>query len=205
MNAQTNKTPNQIDGDGKMVIYSKQLKRDSGTLDVRGRPAASTEDLARLEWWSKARFGMFIHWGLYAVPAGTWGEGTLKKTQAPKRALVIGGGPAGLEYARVAAARGHTVTLMEEKSELGGHVRLQSLLPSRSEFGEIARWLADQAAKNGAELRTVEQEPAAAWGLDALGHALLNAYNLVFETLSVVLLLAIIGAILISRKERDPQ
>ncbi len=30
----------------------------------------------RLDWWREARFGMFIHWGLYAVPAGTWGEGT---------------------------------------------------------------------------------------------------------------------------------
>jgi alpha-L-fucosidase len=27
---------------------------------------------ARMEWWRKARFGMFIHWGLYSVPAGTW-------------------------------------------------------------------------------------------------------------------------------------
>ena len=44
--------------------------------------------------------------------------------------------------------------MVEGESELGGHVRLQSLLPSRTEFGEIARWLADQATKNGAELRT---------------------------------------------------
>ena len=28
----------------------------------------------RMEWWREARFGMFIHWGLYAVPAGEWGE-----------------------------------------------------------------------------------------------------------------------------------
>ena len=28
----------------------------------------------RMEWWREARFGMFIHWGLYAVPAGKWGE-----------------------------------------------------------------------------------------------------------------------------------
>ena len=27
---------------------------------------------ARMEWWRQARFGMFIHWGLYSVPAGTW-------------------------------------------------------------------------------------------------------------------------------------
>ena len=31
---------------------------------------------ARMDWWREARFGMFIHWGLYAVPAGEWGEGT---------------------------------------------------------------------------------------------------------------------------------
>lgn len=30
----------------------------------------------KLDWWREARFGMFIHWGLYAIPAGTWGEGT---------------------------------------------------------------------------------------------------------------------------------
>jgi len=83
-----------------------------------------------------------------------WGEGTLVKVKSPKRLLVIGGGPAGLEYARVAAARGHGVTVLERESEPGGHVRLQALLPGRSEFGEIARWLADQARKNGAEIRT---------------------------------------------------
>lgn len=31
---------------------------------------------ARMAWWREARFGMFIHWGLYAVPAGTWGDDT---------------------------------------------------------------------------------------------------------------------------------
>ena len=41
-----------------------------------------------------------------------------------------------------------------------------------------------------------------AWSVGALGHALLTHYNLVFETLSLVLLLAIIGAILIARKEK---
>ena len=58
------------------------------------------------------------------------------------------------------------MTLLESESEMGGHVRLQSLLPSRAEYGEIARWLADQAAKNGAELRT--DSPVSEAGLDAL-------------------------------------
>jgi len=37
------------------------------------RPAAGGEDSdARMGWWREARFGMFIHWGLYAIPAGEW-------------------------------------------------------------------------------------------------------------------------------------
>jgi NADH:ubiquinone oxidoreductase subunit 6 (subunit J) len=67
-------------------------------------------------------------------------------------------------------------------------------------FFAVAGWIL-----YGAEFRIVEQSPDAAWGVDALGHALLNAYNLVFEALSVVLLLAIIGSILIARKEKAIQ
>ena len=46
--------------------------------------------------------------------------------------------------------------------------------------------------------------PHETWPVAGIGHALLTHYNLVFETLSVVLLLAIIGAILIARSGRDP-
>jgi alpha-L-fucosidase len=35
-------------------------------------PAAETSREQRIEWWREARFGMFIHWGLYAIPGGTW-------------------------------------------------------------------------------------------------------------------------------------
>jgi alpha-L-fucosidase len=36
------------------------------------RPAALSEHDSRMEWWREARFGLFIHWGLYAIPAGEW-------------------------------------------------------------------------------------------------------------------------------------
>lgn len=39
------------------------------------RPAPATQD-ERMAWWRDARFGMFVHWGLYAIPAGKWGERT---------------------------------------------------------------------------------------------------------------------------------
>jgi len=83
-----------------------------------------------------------------------WGKGSLIRVADPKQVLVIGGGPSGLEYARIASARGHTVTVLERESETGGHSRLQSLLPSRAEYGRIGRWLTEQANKNGAEIRT---------------------------------------------------
>jgi NADH-quinone oxidoreductase subunit J len=48
---------------------------------------------------------------------------------------------------------------------------------------------------------TGKELPAEAWGLEMVGHHLLDRFNLAFETLSVVLLLAIVGAIVISRKQ----
>lgn len=97
---------------------------------------------------------------------GQWGAGSLVRVAEPKHALVIGAGPAGLEYARVAAARGHRVTVLEATAHTGGHVRVHALLPSRTEFGEIGRWLADQARRNGATILTgVEVTPAS---LDAV-------------------------------------
>src|SRR6185295_6657851 len=38
--------------------------------------AAADSDAHRLDWWREARFGMFIHWGLYSIPAGQWGKAT---------------------------------------------------------------------------------------------------------------------------------
>lgn len=39
-------------------------------------PRAETAAPGRMDWWREARFGLFVHWGLYAIPAGRWGEGT---------------------------------------------------------------------------------------------------------------------------------
>lgn len=95
-----------------------------------------------------------------------WGSGTLVEAPAQKKAIVIGAGPSGLEYARIAAARGHEVVVLEREVEVGGHVRWFSLLPGRTEFGQIARWLERQATGNGAEIRTGAEVTAD--GIDAL-------------------------------------
>lgn len=84
---------------------------------------------------------------------GWWGATHWDHVSEPKRLLVIGSGPAGLEYARVAATRGHDVTVVESASEPGGHVRVESLLPRRAVYGKMTEWIAAQAVKQGAELR----------------------------------------------------
>lgn len=61
--------------------------------------------------------------------------GELQQASKPKRIMVVGGGPAGMKAAAVAAQRGHDVTLYEASGQLGGQVLLAQLLPRRSEFG----------------------------------------------------------------------
>ncbi|MDC7818645.1 oxidoreductase [Pseudomonas sp. BLCC-B112] len=61
--------------------------------------------------------------------------GQPKPSARGKRILVVGGGPAGMKAAAVAAQRGHRVTLYEASAQLGGQIQLAQLLPRRSEFG----------------------------------------------------------------------
>jgi 2,4-dienoyl-CoA reductase-like NADH-dependent reductase (Old Yellow Enzyme family) len=82
-----------------------------------------------------------------------WGADSWDPVADPKRVLIVGSGPAGLEYARVAATLGHDVTVLEQRPNPGGHVLLESLLPKRRVYGQMTEWLAAQAVKNGADLR----------------------------------------------------
>lgn len=70
-----------------------------------------------------------------------------------RRIVVAGGGPAGMEVARVAAERGHEVTLLERSDALGGQVRIAAMAPHRAEYGRSIAWLARQLDKLGIEVR----------------------------------------------------
>ena len=77
------------------------------------------------------------------------GLGTIKPATVKKRVVIIGGGPGGLEAARVAAFRGHQVTLFEKSHELGGQVNIGSKVQSRAELKESTRYLSQQVKKLG--------------------------------------------------------
>jgi 2,4-dienoyl-CoA reductase-like NADH-dependent reductase (Old Yellow Enzyme family)/thioredoxin reductase len=63
--------------------------------------------------------------------------GTLAPASRRKRVMVIGGGPAGMKAAAIAAERGHHTTLCEAERRLGGQALLAQMLPGRAEFGGI--------------------------------------------------------------------
>jgi NADPH-dependent 2,4-dienoyl-CoA reductase/sulfur reductase-like enzyme len=70
-----------------------------------------------------------------------------------KKVVVVGGGPAGLETARVAALQGHSVILYETNDRLGGQILALSQAPSRGEYIGIIHWLAGQVQKLGVDIR----------------------------------------------------
>ncbi len=69
----------------------------------------------------------------------TEGEHHLKPALRRKRVMVVGGGPAGMWAAKIAALRGHDVTLYDKGEELGGQVLLAAKGAGRDEFGVLAR------------------------------------------------------------------
>ena len=84
-------------------------------------------------------------------------------TTAPKskRVLVVGGGPAGMEAAKVAAQRGHDVTLYEKEAEFGGQYRIASVPPAKQEIIPYIRYQVRQLEKSGVKIVQGQEATAA--------------------------------------------
>lgn len=84
--------------------------------------------------------------------AGREREMKIEAATQRKRVLVAGGGPAGMEAARVAALRGHTVALYESGSQLGGQFQIASLPPWKQDIALYLRYMERQLQEVGVEV-----------------------------------------------------
>ena len=98
-----------------------------------------------------------------------WGGDSFVPASRPRSVLVVGGGPGGLEAARVAAERGHRATLVEAGPDLGGAFRLAGLQPRREQITELLAWYRRELGRLGVTVRTgtpLDGAEAAAFGAD---------------------------------------
>lgn len=98
-----------------------------------------------------------------------WGGEAMAPAEVSKTVLVVGAGPAGLEAARVAAERGHKVTICEAADKIGGQFRLAGLQPRRNQLIELLDWYERQFDRLGVELRLntfLDADDIAGFGAD---------------------------------------
>ncbi len=84
-----------------------------------------------------------------AVLARGDNDDSLPPAAVKKRVLVIGGGVAGVEAARIAAKRGHTVDLYEKENEIGGQMNVACVPPFKQHLGLLKPWLERQLELTG--------------------------------------------------------
>ncbi len=83
----------------------------------------------------------------------THGDATIQRSDRPGHLVVVGGGPGGMEAARVGALAGHRVTLVEAAAELGGQLRLARHSPHRSGIADVVPWFVSELARLDVDVR----------------------------------------------------
>ena len=100
-----------------------------------------------------AQLGLSISCIQYPESGRELAYGVRPRTAKPRKVMVVGGGPAGMKAAAVAAEIGNDVTLYEADRRLGGQALLAQLLPHRSEFGGIVTNLSREVELAGVAVR----------------------------------------------------
>lgn len=90
---------------------------------------------------------------MYNPESGREFEHPITPASVSRHIVVIGGGPAGCEFARVARMRGHRVVLLERSGRLGGQIRLAALPPAKGDFGKMVDFYEGELERLGVDVR----------------------------------------------------
>lgn len=146
------------DGAADMVAMARQLLTDAHT--VRKTQEGRAHEIIRCNRCNECAGRLWEHRELVCAlnpvsgREAYWGEGSLVPVADTdrRRVLVVGGGPAGMKAAAVAAKRGHAVTLVEQREALGGHLRLYERLPGMRDWGIAIDNLEREMANAGVDV-----------------------------------------------------
>lgn len=137
-------------GKADFVALGRQLLADPFFVEKAARGAS--EDIRPCIACNECITRLMRHWrvGCSVNPrVGKEREHQLKPAEESKKILVAGGGPAGMEAARVATLRGHEVTLCDKGPELGGQLLLASAPSFKKEIDGYVKYLVRQLDKLG--------------------------------------------------------
>jgi 2,4-dienoyl-CoA reductase (NADPH2) len=84
--------------------------------------------------------------------AGREDQINVQPAEKPKKILVIGGGPAGMETAYTAATRGHKVSLWEMNESLGGNLKYAAIPPGKEDFNTLLNYYEEMLLRSGVEI-----------------------------------------------------
>jgi len=133
-------------------ILAKALAGQVGQI----RPCVGGNDCISRQYMEGLPFGCAVNPHASHEVDGPWG-----RAARPRRLLVVGGGPAGMELAVLAARSGHTVELWEAAPELGGQLRIAALAPSHDQYARYLDWQADQLGRHGVKVDLGHEATAA--------------------------------------------
>lgn len=124
------------------------VNKAQGTDGALFRPCIGTNDCINRGVAEGLPFACTVNPGL-----GAGERGTPPQADKPKKLLVVGGGPAGMQLAMTAAERGHKVELWERADELGGQILLAAKLPGQQNFLDLVRYLSARLEQLGVTVR----------------------------------------------------
>jgi 2,4-dienoyl-CoA reductase-like NADH-dependent reductase (Old Yellow Enzyme family) len=140
-------------GDADMIGLCRALIVDPEwpAKAKRGEAARIRTCIACNQCWGWISDGQPIACATNPVAGNEWRLPPLNKValKARRAVLVIGGGPAGLEAARVTALRGHEVTLLEASDRLGGRMKDAHTLPHQADLAHLLGFLIPEAKRAG--------------------------------------------------------